>query len=220
MIRTLSVGIALALTIAAPFVLRPTSEFSGAESGATAESLVIVSPHNESIRAEFSRAFADHMRVTENRKVRLDWRVPGGTSEIEKFIHSSFVAAFENHWKNKLKRKWNNHTIRDAFNNHRIDITAESESADARRAFLESNIGIGIDLFFGGGEHPFVGQARSGHLVDSRIFERKLEWFSGSDVAIPPLPALAASAIMIQKSGGSAAAFPPLESSTTRTRSN
>ncbi len=185
MIRYLCVGFALAFTIAAPFLLRPAREPGGARAGEEAEHLVIISPHNESIRAEFSRAFSDYMLSTRDRNVRLDWRVPGGTSEIEKFIHSSFVAAFANYWKNDLKRKWSSHEVGDAFNNHRVDPSGDSESAAARRAFLDSGIGIGIDLFFGGGEYPFVAQARSGQLVDSGIFDRRPEWFSGSPAAIP-----------------------------------
>ena len=50
--------------------------------------LVIISPHNESIRAEFSRAFGAHMQETAGRRVRVDWRVPGGTSEIERYLDS------------------------------------------------------------------------------------------------------------------------------------
>jgi ABC-type Fe3+ transport system substrate-binding protein len=185
MIRILSVAAALIVTIAAPFLLRPAREAGTAASSGPSEALVIISPHSESIRAEFSRAFNQHMRKSAGRDVRLDWRVPGGTSEIEKFIHSSFVASFENYWKKTLKRKWKGHTVGDAFNNRHIDPGGESESAEARRLFLESNVGIGIDLFFGGGEYPFVGQARAGHLIDSGIFDRRPEWFSGDEPVIP-----------------------------------
>ncbi len=37
----------------------------------------------------------------------------------------------------------------------------------ARRAFLTPNVGIGIDLFFGGGSFDFAQQAAAGRLVDS-----------------------------------------------------
>jgi iron(III) transport system substrate-binding protein len=174
-IRNSLVLLALAVTIAAPFLLRP------AKAGYTSQpdkTLVILSPHNETIRAEFSRAFYQHILNRDDVRVRIDWRTPGGTSEIEKFIGSSFRAAFENYWKNELQLPWNESEVGEAFNNRKIDPAGDSTASKARRAFLDSEVGIGVDLFFGGGEYPFVVQADKGHLVDSGIFEKRPEWFT------------------------------------------
>lgn len=179
MIKSLSVGAALLVTMAAPFLLRPAQPGASRKADQT---LVIISPHNETIRWEFSNGFGAYMREKTGQSVRIDWRVPGGTSEIEKLIDSSFRAAFERFWKKDLKRKWTDYEIGDAFNNRRVDPAGDSSGAEARRIFLESNIGIGIDLFFGGGEYPFVVQALSGHLVDSGIFSRRPEWFENGAV--------------------------------------
>lgn len=174
MFKTIAILAALILTLAAPFFLRP------AKTGHIRDPdkiLVIVSPHNETIRAEFTRAFRAHMLATRGLDIRVEWRVPGGTSEIEKYVHSAYVAAFEHYWKRTLHREWSDHEIGEAFNNRRVNPAGDSPGEEARRIFLESDVGIGIDLMFGGGEYPFVIQAQSGHLVDSGIFERRPEWF-------------------------------------------
>lgn len=174
MSKTIAILTALVLTLAAPFLLRP------AQTGYIRNPdkvLVIISPHNETIRAEFTRAFRAHMLTTQGLDVLIEWRVPGGTSEIEKYIHSAYVAAFEYYWTNTLKREWSDHEIGEAFNNRRLDAEGDSPGQEARRIFLESDVGIGIDLMFGGGEYPFITQARSGHLMDSGIFELQPEWF-------------------------------------------
>lgn len=60
---------------------------------ATGRRLVIVSPHVPQIREEFGRAFSDwHQRVY-NEPAFVDWRVPGGTSEIIKQLVAQYNAA-------------------------------------------------------------------------------------------------------------------------------
>jgi ABC-type Fe3+ transport system substrate-binding protein len=48
----------------------------------------------------------------------------------------------------------------------------------ARQAFLSSNLGIGIDLFFGGGSYDFIQQEARGQLVPSGVEERHPDWFT------------------------------------------
>ena len=51
----------------------------------------------------------------------------------------------------------------------------------ARRAFLTSDvIGIGIDLFFGGGSYDFAQQAAAGRLVDSGFITVDIPTFSAT----------------------------------------
>ncbi len=173
----------LAIVLIAPFALRPDSS-TGALDGGKAERLVIITPHNESIQAEFSRAFSDHMRQTEGREVFVDWRQPGGTSEIARFLKSEYSTRFENLWKNNTGTAFTR-TIRDGFQNRKIgdavekvtqqgyvaELTGlgqrkdEEKAAIARAMFLNSSIGVGIDLFFGGGAYDFSRQAQIGSLV-------------------------------------------------------
>lgn len=57
--------------------------------------LVILSPHNETLRQELGEAFAKYWKETRRRSVYLDWRTPGGTSEIRMVLDAGFKAAGE-----------------------------------------------------------------------------------------------------------------------------
>ena len=164
--------LALALTIAVPFILRPEQE---AVTKAD-DVLVIITPHNEAIRHEFALAFGRWYKARTGRTVGVDWRVIGGTSEIARFLEGEYVASFRNHWENALGKPWSN-TVQGAFHDGRLNPDAPPEAHAAREAFLASNVGCGIDLFFGGGTYDFIRQARAGRLVTSRIFDTHPEWF-------------------------------------------
>jgi len=178
--RNLIVIGALLAVLALPFVLRPKQNLL-AEADDT---LVIVSPHNEAIRYEFSRAFGDHYKAATGRSVRIDWRIPGGTSEISKFIQSEYSAAFQYYWTRTLGRPWTA-AVENGFSDHRVvlpeDPAGDDEAQAARRAFLNSEVTSGMDLFFGGGRFDFDKQAKLGNLIDSGILNRHPTWFGGPD---------------------------------------
>ena len=131
----------LALIVALPLALR--RESATASSRGAQDHLVVLTPHNESIRHEFGEAFAAWWRHATGRSLHVDWRTPGGTSEIRMVLDAGFKAAEE--------------TGRE---------------------------GIGVDVFFGGGEPDFSGQAKKGRLVPLRVFESRPELF-GEDGVIP-----------------------------------
>jgi len=134
-IKALIIFLLLALIVALPLVLRRKSaevDWLGAD-----DTLVIISPHNETIRSEFGEAFAAYWKKTTGHSLHLDWRTPGGTSEIRMVLDAGFQAAEE--------------TKRD---------------------------GIGVDVFFGGGEPDFTGQAKKGRLLPLRVFESHPELFA------------------------------------------
>jgi iron(III) transport system substrate-binding protein len=168
--RIVAVFAALALIVAAPFALKPRDDLL-AEAD---DSIVIITPHNEHIRYEFSRAFGEHYKQKTGRTIRIDWRMPGGTSEIARYIKGGYYAAFERMWRGAGK-EWSAaaYSIFD-------DPRAQSE---ARREFLASNVGIGVDLFFGGGAFDFQQQAEAGRLVDCEIRQTHPDWFA--DHSIP-----------------------------------
>ena len=175
--RALIVAVLVA-TVALPFVLRPPKE----ERGRVDETLVIITPHNEAIRHEYARGFRTWYREQTGKNVFIDWRVIGGTSEIARFLEGEYATAFQNHWSRKLKRPWSL-AIQSGFANHRLGADAPAEVHEARRLFMESEIGCGIDLFFGGGTFDFIRQAQAGRIVDSGVLKRHPEWFS--DAVIP-----------------------------------
>ena len=124
----------LAAVIAAPILLRRSSELAAA--GQAQDRLVIITPHNETIRSEFGEAFARHWKEKTGRTLYIDWRIPGGTSDIKRVIDSAFKAADE----------------------------------------IKSP-GIGMDIFFGGGEPDFKDQADKGRFVALEVFTAHPEWF-------------------------------------------
>ena len=184
-------GAAIGLTLLLPFLLRSDdrpSVFARAD-----DQLTILTPHNETIRREFTEGFQKWYQARTGRTVRLDWRTPGGTSEIVKVISSEFHAAFENHWKKSASRPWQDSFGR-AFADPKLDRKPDDPSAptpdqEARAAFLGSSVGIGVDLFFGGGTYDFERQRKNGTLVAqdasgqfglAALKKQRPEWFTDS----------------------------------------
>jgi iron(III) transport system substrate-binding protein len=167
--RILAVFAALALIVAVPFALKPEDDLLAQAD----DRVVIITPHNEQIRYEFTRAFGKYYKQTTGRTVRIDWRMPGGTSEIARYIRSEYYAAFERFWRS-AGRQWTAEAAA-TFDNPK----AQSE---ARREFLASSVSIGIDLFFGGGAFDFQQQADAGRLVDCEIIKNHPDWFSDDSI--------------------------------------
>lgn len=108
--------------------------------------IVIMTPHNETIRREFGEAFSEYWQKKTGKKVFIDWRNPGGTSEIMLVLKGDF---------------------------QRADERAKEKKIDP------SQVGIGMDVFFGGGAYDFGILAKQGHLQPLRVFETHPEWFRG-----------------------------------------
>jgi ABC-type Fe3+ transport system substrate-binding protein len=181
------VVIALIVVIGVPFLFRP----DGPVMDMGSETVVVITPHTESIRQEFGRAFSAWYERNTGKRVRVDYRVIGGTSEISKFLDSAYTNAFRNHWEGELGNNWTL-DVQEAFNNPRVNIDASSEDDSlaeaARRAFLASEVSCGIDVFFGGGTYDFSLQAAKGALVNAGLHERHPDWFQ--ETAVPgELPA-------------------------------
>ena len=171
----------LALTLAVPFLLRPRDNLLDT----SGESIVILSPNSEPTRYEFARAFREHMRE-KGRSVWIDWRTPGSSREIVRYIASEYSNAFENHWKRRLGRPWSGR-VAAAFADPNVkidgDAASDDEARSARRAFLDSEVGIGIDLLFGAGSAEAAVQASAGRLVDAGLLRSHPDWFG--DKGIP-----------------------------------
>ena len=175
---------ALAMTVGLPFALRPKDSLLGLAD----ETLVIVTPHNEAIRSEFARGFREwHQRRT-GKTVRVDWRIPGGTSEIARYLQSQYQAPFELYWHQRSGGRPFANVVQRSFDNPKVSLGADAakddEAAAARRLFLTSDVGCGMDLFFGGGSFDFAQQAGAGRLVDSGIVRAHPEIFN--DANVPP----------------------------------
>lgn len=192
--KELCVALALVVVLVGPFLLRPADSVAPSRYD---RRLVIISPHHEKIRHEFGHAFSKFWKETRGETLYVDWRVPGGTSEIAMFLKSEFVGAFQHHWQAELGKAWSAEVAGSVLNS-KIKTTAEpgaalSSAQEARRAFLESQVSVGVDLFFGGGAFDFQQQAEAGVLVSggakepktglAALRERHADWFS--DAVIP-----------------------------------
>ena len=156
---------ALIGVLVAPFAAR--SHRAEAPRPGPTETLVILTPHNQAVRYEFGRAFRAHMARL-GRQVEIDWRTPGGTAEISRYLVAEYTASFELFWTRKLGRPWSGELasgfMRPADPH---GPAAPAALAAARAAFLASDVGCGVDLLFGGGSVEFIRQADAGRLVDS-----------------------------------------------------
>jgi iron(III) transport system substrate-binding protein len=171
--KRLLIIIALVATVALPFVLRPKQ---AAPENADL-TLVLVTPHNEAIRHEFGIGFKEWYKARTGKTVFLDWRVIGGTTEIARFLEGEYVASFQNYWRNELKKDWSTEVLA-GFQNGKLPADAPAVAREARWAFLASEVGCGIDLFFGGGTYDFAKQAVAGRIVDSGLLKKHPELFT------------------------------------------
>ncbi len=87
----LALAAALAFLIGVPILIAPSTAPTGT-SGAD-RTLVIFTPHHESIRHEFKQAFEAWHRRTYGESVEVAWSTPGGTSEIRKMLEAAYVSA-------------------------------------------------------------------------------------------------------------------------------
>ena len=161
--------------LALPFMLRPEQP---GNSGGPADRLVIISAHNKAIRDEYARAFGEYYYRRHGRKIELDFRSLGGTSDIVRYIADRFEAEFRHCWEAR-NGIWSRE-IANAFANPAVldDPHASAEAKRARREFLASDVGIGIDLLAGGGTFDHARHAARGFAVDGKVRERHPEYLA------------------------------------------
>lgn len=79
---------ALGLILGVPFLMRPRE----VEVRRDAATIVVVTPHVQQIRAEFGEAFSRWHERVYKQPVAVDWRTPGGTSDIRKQLEAQYAA--------------------------------------------------------------------------------------------------------------------------------
>ena len=88
------IAVLLGIVLGVPFAL--TLGRGGDAAPADAERIIVITPHVPQIRAEFGRAFSEwHLREHGTPAV-VDWRTPGGTSEIRKQLEAMFSSSIKN----------------------------------------------------------------------------------------------------------------------------
>lgn len=87
------VAVGLAVVLGVPFLVR-RAEVAGDRAGLEgARTLIVVTPHVEQIRSEFSWAFDRWHRRVHGEPAAIDWRAVGGTSEILLQLQAQYAAA-------------------------------------------------------------------------------------------------------------------------------
>ena len=175
--KNLALLFALVVVLLGPIALRPKRD---AAPRAGERALVLITPHNEAIRAEFGRAFSAHWLAKTGTRVHMDFRTPGGTSEIGRYVAGEYVGAFQNYWTRTLGKPWSA-TVERNFANAKAPVDDPLAQA-ARKAFLDSDISCKMDLFFGGGAFDFQSQASAGYLVDSGFVAAHPEMFNDKNI--------------------------------------
>ena len=139
------------------------------------DTVVVICAHNKTVRDEYEQAFRKWYKAKRGRDVRIDFRSPGGTSDITRYIEDRFRAEFR-FFLEAEGISWQKE-YGDVFNNKK------QNDHPIRQKFLNSDVGIGIDVFAGGGTFEHSRMADCGYAVDGRIKERHPEWFAEN--AIP-----------------------------------
>src|SRR5688500_10403203 len=81
-----------AVVLGLPFAVRlaVTRGGEGGRARGDAARLVVITPHNQDIRREFARAFAEWHRSRYGREVVIDYRIPGGTNDIRRQLEHTY----------------------------------------------------------------------------------------------------------------------------------
>lgn len=86
-------GVLLVGLLVLPWLVRPKG---GSRPGGEGPALVVITPHTEQIRFEYERAFSRWHEANFGQPVTIDWRAPGGTSEIRRLLIDQYRAAIRN----------------------------------------------------------------------------------------------------------------------------
>jgi ABC-type Fe3+ transport system substrate-binding protein len=96
----LAIAMAFVVVLSLPFLVRALAGggdvarlAAGSATGGGAPTLIVVTPHVEQIRLEFGAAFNRWHQRLYGSPAAIDWRTPGGTSEIIKQLEAQFDAA-------------------------------------------------------------------------------------------------------------------------------
>jgi len=85
------IGVCLAILFGIPLFFRSDS----VEISSDAKKVIIITPHNEQIRHEFSIGFSKWYKEKFGEDAEVVWSVPGGTSEIRRILQSQYTHAIE-----------------------------------------------------------------------------------------------------------------------------
>ncbi len=136
--------------------------------------LTIISAHDKHTREEFERAFRLYYQEKFKRDVQFDWRDVGGTADAMRFIDDRYAANFRTFYQEHYPDEWDS-ILAASFSSTK---PATAKEKLGRERFLASDVGIGIDIFWGGGSFDQQKNANKGYAVDAGVQQRHPEWFN------------------------------------------
>lgn len=153
--------------------------------GGPVRRLVVITANNEALRHETELAFQEYYGERHGgEKVSIDWRAPGGTSEIVRYLRSTFEANVRHAWGSRgTGQAWSEEVASAAFG---AVCPQEPARAEVWRWLRESQVGVDVDVFLGGGQYDHEGLRRYGLLVPAGVRERHPEWFAGANPILSP----------------------------------
>ncbi len=153
MVVRVMLALALAVIIAVPLAMRPRD--SGRSEGRRRDeaTLVIVTPHVQQIRIEVGEGFERWAKLKTGQSVRIDWRSPGGTSEILKLLEAQYAAAIKG---------------------------GLVDFADEKNPRIDAGV-IGFDLMFGGGSYDH-GRLKAGVSLEWQGVKRSVPMSSPAGI--------------------------------------
>lgn len=165
------------LLLALPFILRNNLSETEKKADESGDTLVIICAHDRNVRSEFERGFREYYFKKYGKDVFVDWRDVGGSSDIARYIDDRYAANFRAYYQDNYPNEWSS-DLALAFANNKLSVTASEEEKLARERFLASNVGIGIDVFWGGGTYDQQKNADKGYGVDGGVHQRHPELFT------------------------------------------
>jgi ABC-type Fe3+ transport system substrate-binding protein len=181
MIKKIIILICVALVVAVPFIFqRQTATLVPLLPD---DVVVIITAHNETLRSEYGRGFSEWYRKKTGKTVIIDWRHPGGGRDVARYVDSLFLINFRFYWERTLKKPWTQE-VRAIFS--RLENVTEQNATpkewEVKCAFLESNVGCGVDLLFGGGVFDHKAQSAKGYTIPSGFIRMHPELFTDDTI--------------------------------------
>jgi ABC-type Fe3+ transport system substrate-binding protein len=163
--------------VAVPLILRDKTD--SVVRNEQLDTLVILTAHNEALRNEYAHGFKKWYKSQTGNEINLDWRYQGGGQETSRYIESMFSNNFMNYWTTELKLPWSGeHAAAFAARNVKKVGIGNALRDQICDTFVNSNIGCGVDILFGGGVHEFISQADRGNIVTCDIIRERPDLFS------------------------------------------
>lgn len=173
--------ILLIAIIGVPFVFREKKNSLVPISDA--ETIVILTPHNEAIRQEYALAFKRWYKKKTGKEVNVDWRYQGGGRDATRYLESMYNNNFKLYWERELGRSWTSE-VASAFNSRSENFlsTDGTLSSEVSKVFFDSDVSCGMDILFGGGVYEAIRQADRGNLVTCDVLYEHPEMFDDDTI--------------------------------------